>query len=224
MVLGDVPPLPTGGDVLRKRCHICKSYINIDNISQNDFVSNLNGLNFAHYDCEYKVRIKKKHATKEKVEKVLEKMRQQAINLISEEFKLSKFYEFIHSSYNIVSISRTFKAKIAKLLSGDYDGISKPIPIEDLMDMWKQKIKTLISIHQSNIKKGKDIDRAMRPNYDLAVLLNKYDKYLDWKLREKTRASEIVSIVTNREDTPKINFAPKKKKGNEIADILDDLF
>ena len=65
------------------------------------------------------------------------------------------------------------------------------MPPEDLLDMWKQKRNYLDKIAEQNRKKGNEILGINRVNYDLAILLSKYDSYLKWKEQQKIAIAEL---------------------------------
>lgn len=71
--------------------------------------------------------------------------------------------------------------------------MNKPVPVEDLWDMWRKKMSFLRKVHEFNTRKGKKIEGAALITYDLAIILSKYDGYLKWKEEQalaKTGKSE----------------------------------
>ena len=66
-----------------------------------------------------------------------------------------------------------------------------PVPPEDLLDMWRQKRNYLDKVAEQNRKKGNEISGVNRVNYDLAILLSKYDSYLKWKEQQKIAIAEL---------------------------------
>lgn len=168
--------------------------------------------------------MKKRKLSQEKIVCTLELDRDNSKLLIEKEFKLQELYDFLHSSYGVVVIPIPFKHKINKLLSGEAEGILKPIPIEHLLDMWKQRIKDLNKIYQYNISKGKELDKSSRLNYDLAVLINKYDAYLDWNTREMIKSASFLSENSLLETTVQKVNKYEKTDENEISELLDELF
>ena len=117
-----------------------------------------------------------------------------------------------------------------EIFSGIYKGLSKEIPPEDLLDMWKRKKNELDRINNSNSRKGKNLIGVARINYDLAILLNKYDSYLKWKEDQKLLENEKQNII-NEANKPKINYdlinksvEKNKNTSTNINDLLDEVF
>ena len=108
---------------------------------------------------------------------------------------------------------------------------AKPVPVEDLFDMWKRKIEWLNKINAQNAQKGKKIQGYLRVNYDLAILLSKYDSYLAWKKKNSTESEGIEkseNILTP--ETQKILVDKKlniqetiSDKTINIEDIIDEI-
>ena len=66
------------------------------------------------------------------------------------------------------------------ITNGKLEGMTKPIPPEHMYDMWVQKSNYLDKLNMQNISKGKKIEGYLRVNYDLSVIISKYDDYLKW--------------------------------------------
>jgi len=105
--------------------------------------------------------------------------------------------------------------------------LNKAIPVEDLLDMWQQKMSYLNKINVSNQKNGKQINGIARINYDLAILLSKYDNYLAWKERKKIEKEYVINEHKNNNviDYSKINTIQHSNNSKEIniEDILDGI-
>ena len=56
--------------------------------------------------------------------------------------------------------------------------------------MWKQKRNYLDKVAEQNQKKGMEISGVNRVNYDLAILLSRYDAYLKWREQQKIAVAE----------------------------------
>jgi hypothetical protein len=92
--------------------------------------------------------------------------------------------------------------------------------------MWQRKKQELDKLYNYNQQKGKELDRSSRINYDLAVLLSKYDSFLEWKEKEKVLEQTInIDKAYDQISLPKINnINGHEQIDKEFADILDDLF
>lgn len=124
-------------------------------------------------------------------------------------------------------IPKSFYIKLDSVYKGTYKGLTQPVPPEDLFDMWTQKIDFLDKTNAWNAQHGKDIEGVARLNYDLAVILAKYDSYLKWKqkaalLEQKAEEAQVDSI-----DYEKIYSSSGQKSPNptdpekDIDKILD---
>ncbi len=147
-------------------------------------------------------------------------------NIISKE----RLYKWLQNTYNTVVLPGYFYIKMDEIFSGIYKGLSKDIPPEDLLDMWKRKKNELDRINNSNSRKGKNLIGVARINYDLAILLNKYDSYLKWKEDQKIIEQERQQIkddFKNKIEFNKINTTNKQDNSNpngfNISDIIDEI-
>ena len=112
---------------------------------------------------------------------------------------------------------------------GTYKNLNKPVPPEDLLDMWRQKKNYLEKVSEQNRKKGTEIDGINRVNYDLAILLSKYDSYLKWKEQQKIAVAEIEE--QKKRSIEKIEFkdvvrpqrATKNTESVDINSMLDEI-
>lgn len=116
------------------------------------------------------------------------------------------------------------------IYKGTCKNLNRPVPPEDLLDMWKQKRNYLDKVAEQNRKKGTEITGVNRVNYDLAILLSRYDAYLKWKEQQKIAVAEINDSkkrsIEKIEYTDVVRPSGKKQSGNEIIDInsmLDEI-
>ena len=115
------------------------------------------------------------------------------------------------------------------IYKGTFKGLSKPVPPEDLLDMWQQKKNYLSRVAEQNRKKDKDIYGINRINYDLAILLSKYDSYLAWK--EEQRQALVFEVEAKKKDIEKIEYKdvirPQSNKNTkrvtDISSMLDEI-
>jgi len=136
-------------------------------------------------------------------------------------------YEFILDTYDINIIPTNIWEKIDNIYNGTFKGMSIGIPPAHLLDMWKRKIPTLNDIANKNLTKGIHMTSAQRLNYDLSILVNKYDSYLKWLEKQKILEAE-KEIEKNENIVVKsIGYnAQKIDKSNsgDISDLVDDIF
>ena len=113
---------------------------------------------------------------------------------------------------------------------GTYKNLNRPVPPEDLLDMWRQKRNYLDRVAEQNRKKGTEISGVNRVNYDLAILLSKYDAYLKWKEQQELAVAEVNDSkkrsIERIEYTDVIRPSGNKqtnKAGIDISSMLDEI-
>ena len=146
---------------------------------------------------------------------------------MSDKFDKDILYKFIQNKYEITLLPKHFFMKMAKVYKGTLQGISRPIPPEHLYDMWIRKSSYLDKVHMQNISKGKKIEGYVRLNYDLAILISKYDDYLKWLDKQKylKNEKEIVKEIISTENVTHMinNEKENKKESDNLFEMLDDL-
>lgn len=140
-----------------------------------------------------------------------------------------EIYNFILENYDITCLPKHMFIKLNSIYSGTFKGMSNGILPTELLDMWNRKLSYLNKIANSNITKGKTMSPIQRINYDLSILINKYDSYKKWcrqqeilELKNKN-VKEINSISTSiiKEVSKK---SEEKSKDKEMVSLVDDIF
>lgn len=231
-----------------RKCPCCGKHIIISSVDE-DVI--LYDRKYYHYNCfiskcnESKNKRSKwnialnyldtyKKDTKENIETILnshklniediDKYIYETKKYINQIFYESDVNDFIRINYNPTKIPWNV---LCKIYQGTYKNLTKPIPPEDLLDMWNQKIEMLNKIADKNKRMGNEIKGDGRILYDLAILVNKYDSYLNWKEQQKIALAEQDApkdqqniIYKNVANTTKT----KKPEGDlNINDILDEI-
>ncbi|HBJ1650883.1 TPA: hypothetical protein LA460_000102 [Clostridium botulinum] len=222
-------------------CKICDNKIH-----RNEQKLSIRGLGKVHVEC-YKQKLLKKYTVdyvdnkintlieseeykkeQRKTKRTLKKQRlEQEVNKNKENF--ANFIEYIHNIYDI-NIPNILYIKLANITNGTYRGLKEPISYEDLLAMFISKQQYLSKIYQSNIAKGKQFNKPIdRFNYDLAIIINKYDSYKQWKEKQKIIQADIqIQNKKNKEeaiiDYDKINKNRTVNNEVDIIDILEDIY
>ena len=106
--------------------------------------------------------------------------------------------------------------------------MSVGIPPSDLLDMWKRKIDMLNGIAKKNETKGIHMQPDQRLNYDLSILVNKYDSYLRWKEKQRILEAEKETEKTQNIVSQSIGYTKNISQDNnetdDISDLVDDIF
>ena len=105
------------------------------------------------------------------------------------------------------------------------------IPPEHLLDMWGRKIDLLNTIADRNKTRGIQMSIDKRINYDLSILVNKYDSYLKWLEKQKIVEAENKKTIELRKSAietsiinTKANEGSLNQKNDDMSDLVDDIF
>ncbi len=138
-------------------------------------------------------------------------------------------FDYLMYKYSITKLPKQIFIKISNIANGKLEGLSKPVPEEHLYDMWVRKSSYLDRIYTRNAATGKKMSSYVRLNYDLAILLAKYDDYLGWLDKQKTadieakKLEESVSAESSLQVKRAAKSVDNNKKTSGISDILDEL-
>ena len=136
-------------------------------------------------------------------------------------------FNFIKDTYDITIIPTTVWQKLSNIYNGTFKGMTYGIPPEHLLDMWERKIDMLNGIANRNNTKGRTMNVDQRINYDLSVLVNKYDSYLKWLEKQKILEAE-KEIEKNENIVSKtigyVTQKTDKKNSDDISGLVDDIF
>lgn len=95
----------------------------------------------------------------------------------------------------------------------------------DMRNMWQRKQAYLNRVYEYNKQKGNCMDSIQRISYDLAILLSRYDGYLEWKEKQSLlgeQQQESANVIYEN-IIPRVN-KPNRHKGDvSIADVLDEI-
>lgn len=183
--------------------------------------------------CKEKMSSKRKDTVKKYTDlfNSIDKLSKDTIEYFKPIILKDMVYRFIVKHYHPTNIPYYVWNKLEEIYNGTYKDMTKSIPPNHLLDMWKRQIDALDKMHNKMELEGKHLDPVQKINYDLAVLIGKYDSYLSW--REKQRIIE-VERIKNKYDTTSIRPIVDKNaiKANEnkgedtfnFDDLVDDIF
>lgn len=199
----------------------------------------IRGYGKVHIDC-YKNKLSEKYTEEyvnNKIECLIkEELKKKEKRTLDEEIKnkdkidKENFENYIKDTYNI-SLNKMTCIKLAKINNGEYKGLKEGISYEDLLYMFKTKQKYLISVYQQNISKGKPFENKQSLfNYDLAIIINKYDSFKQWKEKQKIIQADVKSKIQQEKENIKIDYkkinatTTNTNEDIDISDILDDIY
>ena len=179
---------------ITRKCSICKEPIYINDTNEDFFITLKNETkSYTHTNCYIEKQTTKKRSPKtvEECQEYIEQCRQSTKAIEKKKSTKNELYEFLFGMYDISYFPQYFYIKMDSVYKGTMKNLNKPVPPEDLLDMWKQKRNYLDKVAEQNRKKGNEISGVNRVNYDLAILLSKYDSYLKWKEQQKIAIAEL---------------------------------
>lgn len=189
--------------------------------------------NFYHYDCFIKALMEKNKYTSKKAQDLAEIQFKKTLTNQSVQKNIDKdrLFYWIYDNYNINVLPNYVYTKFSNIADGTFSKrVIVPISYFDLLCIFKKMKKTLDKEYIRNKQKGKIFDAVGRINYDLAIVINNYDKYLEWKERNRGRniqKKEVVSDIKSMQQSG-VPTKEKNKETNEkminISDIIDDCF
>lgn len=213
------------------KCHECKQEIDL-------FTEDLSNLirydnkNY-HNGCFCKMcerKSKKKNTTQKKwlgclkhIKDIQDESNKYYINI----FYRKKLEKFLKEEYDLVLIPSNFFVRLSQINNGSYKNIGVCISNKDIYDMWQMKIKKFNEIAHWKKSQGQHIDSTERLIYDLAILVNKYNSFVEWKnkqkileMAEKTKEKEhhADEILTN------VIVKSSYKEGGDISNLVDEIF
>lgn len=134
--------------------------------------------------------------------------------------------DFIFEAYNVTFLPKHFYMKLQSIYKGELNNMSEPIPVDDLLYMWKSKMDYLNKTYEYNKEHGKDMVGIQRISYDLAILLNKYDSYKRWKEKQNAIHEQQKKTVEEHKQSKAIQKIQPKSQHQEddnIDDIIDEI-
>lgn len=150
-------------------------------------------------------------------------------NHLIQSIEKEEVFNFIKDAYGISIVPTTIWQKLGNIYSGTFKGMTNGIPVGHLLDMWKRKIDMLNGIANKNLVKGIHMQPDQRLNYDLSILVNKYDSYLKWLEKQKIIEAEKSIEMTQNLVSQSIGYRSNNKdsicnNSDDISDLVDDIF
>ena len=219
--------------VIKRVCGCCKEslHINVDSIENAIYYDKTT----YHRDCfinmcDRRSKMKRVDVSQKWsfVQKNIESIKKESYKHLYKEICKESVYDFIKESYGISIIPTTVWQKLASIYSGTFKGMTNGIPPDHLLDMWERKMDMLNKIAANNTTKGNSMKDDYRLNYDLSILVNKYDSYLRWRERQKILETEKAVEKSENIVGRSIGYSKQKNEdsyvSDDISDLVDDIF
>lgn len=217
---------------IKRKCSCCGEdfYISKDNIDDAIYYDKKTYHSSCFINiCNKRSQMKRKDVSQKWtwVLKHLDSIKQESYEHLKLAVIKEDVFNFIKDAYDITIIPTTVWQKLSNIYNGTFKGMTYGIPPEHLLDMWERKIDMLNGIANRNNTKGRTMNVDQRINYDLSVLVNKYDSYLKWLEKQKILEAE-KEIEKNENIVGKtIGYVVQKAEKNnsdDISDLVDDIF
>ena len=217
---------------IKRKCSCCGEYFYISNDNIDDAI--YYDKKTYHSSCFINICNKRSQMKREDVSQKwtwvlthLDSIKQESYDHLKLAVAKENVFNFIKDVYDVTIIPTTVWQKLSNIYNGTFKGMTYGIPPEHLLDMWKRKIDMLNGIANRNSTKGKTMNADQRINYDLSVLVNKYDSYLKWLEKQKILEAE-KEIEKNENIVGKtigyVSHKTEKSNVDDISDLVDDIF
>lgn len=217
---------------IKRKCSCCGEYFYISNDNIDDAI--YYDKKTYHSSCFINICNKRSQMKREDVSQKwtwvlthLDSIKQESYDHLKLAVAKENVFNFIKDAYDVTIIPTTVWQKLSNIYNGTFKGMTYGIPPEHLLDMWKRKIDMLNGIANRNSTKGKTMNADQRINYDLSVLVNKYDSYLKWLEKQKILEAE-KEIEKNENIVGKtigyVSHKTENSNADDISDLVDDIF
>lgn len=220
---------------INRKCDCCKKtvYISKNNVDDAIFYDKKSYHRKCFIDiCNKRANMKRENVA-EKWQWVLRNIENIQIESREHFFKAvdkEEVNQFILEEYDLSIIPSSVWQKLGSIYSGTFRGMSIGISPNELIDMWRRKIDYLNKVANQNVTKGKVMNSEQRINYDLSILVNKYDGYRKWKENQKKLNSNNSNRVEKNKNSLSMSiineasYRNTKNNDAEISDLVDDIF
>lgn len=220
---------------IKRICNCCKETIYIGKNDVNDSIY-YDGKTY-HRDCF--IQICNKRASMKRVDvsekwswvlKNLDKVEKDSENHLLSALEKEDVFEFIRNTYGLTTIPSSVFQKLGNIYLGTFRGMSVGIQPKYLVDMWNRKIAYLNKIANNNVTNGKEMQPEQRINYDLSILVNKYDSYMEWLEKQKILEQEIknenkkTDNLVRKTQNANNSTSNLDNKEDDISELVDDIF
>lgn len=215
---------------LSRTCSVCHKAIDLTCKYDGSYIKDKTS--FVHCNCwvNRKTNLKRNALTQQQCEEYLKPMRKSTFEIVNTFYYEAKLKKWMGEFYNATSFPKTAYDKLETVYNGTYKSINKPIPVGDLYNMFVKQSENLKRINtdlvQRNAKQGKSSTAVMLFYYDLAVVISKYDSYLEWKSNIKQEQKHQKRIIQEQINYELVFNQSSNRQDNDVIninDILDDI-
>ncbi len=197
-----------------RKCTECKEYIQLEKFIkyekvEDEFIYYKDKL--FHCGCLKKKLKSKKigRMSDEDIIVLIDGLRDESYNHAMDVLVRNHLYKYLMDHYDVIMLPTYIYTKMEQLFTGTYKNMTRPMKASHILDMFQRKQSQLDKIYHKE-----KLDGISRINYDLAVLIGKYNNYLEWIEKSKTdvvKTEEFIETSSAIELDKLIIF----KKGNQ---------
>ena len=196
--------------MLKRKCALCGGDIEVSLPYSGQYVYYKTKAKWYHVDCFTAVT-----TSRVKCGDWIERTKQFVTNEVSKD----NISRMIQNHYGVTLVPKYIYIKLDSVYKGTFKGLAVPIPPEDLYEMFQRKMPYL-----DKIAIKKKLSGVSRFNYDLAIVISKYDSFLKWRKEEESQAENTFSkeyIVTFQKNHTLSNKS--KPDDIDIGSVVDDI-
>lgn len=177
---------------------------------------------YYHEECFKNELIKKGKMSEEEIESMIVgyQLEQHKDKLLAE--SKNKFYEWIKEHYQ-VTLPNYYCMRVDKITQGKDEKVYGSISYDEFLEMYSMLVNYLAK--QTLNKKFKNTSQRM--NYELAIVISKYEDYKNYKEKLEEKNHQVVDIKSKIESSNKFNQVVEKARKDaedfRVADIHDEL-
>lgn len=205
--------------ITTRKCGRCKENIELEKEQK----TVLQKKKYYHYDCFIKKETSKGRnpLSEEEAETLADQLIKENKDFINEIINKNHLYLWLQRKYDLTVIPTYVYQKLADIHSGNWKDLTRKIPPEDILDMFKRQWHNLEQININNINKGKKLNPESRLNYDLSIIINKSSSYYEWRRKQEEQQIEIRQSIESSQPTN--NFRSSMGVEQNVANNENDL-
>lgn len=196
--------------MIKRKCALCGGDIEVSLPYSRQYVYYKTKAKWYHIDCFTVVT-----TPRIKCSDWLDKTQE----FVTTEVSKDNISRMIQNHYKVTLVPKYIYIKLDSIYKGVYKGLAVPIPPEDLYEMFQRKMPYL-----DKMATKKKLSGVSRFNYDLAIIINKYDSFLKWRTEEESQVENTFS----KED--KVTFQKQPVHSNngkpndiDIGSVIDEI-
>lgn len=208
------------------KCFYCKNNIDLTQKYDGSFVYDKKHYCHCHCFINYKTSLKKGKISADDCEKYLISLKKATNQIVLNTQYNKLFVEWYCNFYNKTILTPYARTLVSQVINGGYKDLTKRISIYELYEMFSLKTNELQNINTTLIAKNKARGKVSNADslfaYDMAVIINEYDDYLERKEKikqDKINRKRMMSERLNNNIDYSLYKNYHKQQGDNCFDI-----